>query len=129
MASRSRLRPNRDWIAAARQRKAERDRERKQVQREREELIGLLGSRCAVVGCAAEGGFNFDHVVGITWNIRSVNQRTRIRKIRAEWEAGVPIRLLCRKHSERHNPKCGRPLETSFHPLVPPPENLPVVPF
>lgn len=127
--STSRLRPDRDWIAAARQRRAERDRERKQVRREREELITLLGSRCAVVGCAVDDGFAFDHVVGITWNIRSVNQRTRIRKIRAEWEAGVPIRLLCRKHSERHNPKGGRPLDVAFHPLVAPPENLPVVPF
>lgn len=90
----------------------------------------LLGGRCAVATCTVDGNFAFDHVDGITWNIRSVNQRTRIRRIRAEWEDGIPVRLLCRKHNGMHNPKQGKPLVADFLPPVPPPPKKPAeVPF
>jgi hypothetical protein len=118
------------FVRKARQRKRARQREKDQVAKERAELISLLGGRCARKACGTDWNLCFDHVDGRDWKIRAVNQRTRVRRIRAEWERGVRIRLLCKRCNGKHKPSTKPLPPEECDPLVPPPPRRePDVPF
>lgn len=91
------------WVERAAQKEREKRWTRDWVWKQRQALIRALGGRCYVKACGSTEGLCFDHWKGRAWNIRSVNQKRRIIRIRREAAEGL-IRLLCRKHSTSHKP-------------------------
>ncbi len=51
--------------------------------------------------CGLENTLQPDHVNGKKWRVRSTNQVTRLLRYVAEWQAGEPFRVLCKKCNER----------------------------
>jgi hypothetical protein len=60
----------------------------------REDLIELLGGRCAM--CGQDWGLEVDHEDGKDWCAREENSRTRIRRYWQEYQRGVKLRALCK---------------------------------
>lgn len=57
------------------------------------EVCGALGSKTNPL-CP-------DHIDGKKWHVRSANQMTRLLRYIAEFQAGVALRILCKKCNER----------------------------
>lgn len=91
------------WVTRSAQKAQEKRWTRDWVWKQRQALIRVLGGRCYVKACSSTEGLCFDHWKGRTWQIRAVNQKRRIIRIRREAAEGL-IRLLCRKHSASHKP-------------------------
>ncbi len=51
--------------------------------------------------CTSTVDLQPDHVNGKKWRVRSTNQVTRLLRYVAEWQAGEPFRVLCKKCNER----------------------------
>lgn len=75
-------------------------------------LIARLGGRCVHVhpltGRKCSKSYlpilSIDHVEGRTWHPADFAWGKRIRRYWEEFEGGVKLRVLCRKHNSGHNP-------------------------
>lgn len=75
--------------------------EHKRAQEIRQELITLLGKKCAE--CGSKRKLEFNHVYNRTWTANHYNMYQRMLKIRKETQAGI-INLLCRTCNAAYRP-------------------------
>ena len=59
----------------------------------REKLIRDMGGKCVL--CGSKEKLEVDHKDGRTWDIKKLNRVMRVKRYRAEFEAGL-VRLLCK---------------------------------
>lgn len=75
---------------------------RKLYDARRTALFTKLGFKCAI--CGSTAGLSVDHEEGRVWNVRALNMYARMKEYCDEYERGVKLRLLCRKHSSGYRP-------------------------
>ena len=85
---------------------------REKYEKERDELVELLGGKCQ--WCGSNEKLEVHHDNGDRdWDLVKVSCLTRIRRYRKEYEAGVKMYLLCKKCHKREldHRHWGKPME------------------
>lgn len=93
------------------ERQRQRGREQAARRRIRKALIKALGGKCALCGKRDDllAGLRLciDHVEGRDWDVRAISSHARWARYWREFQAGVPLRLLCPSCSSGYHP--GKP--------------------
>jgi 5-methylcytosine-specific restriction endonuclease McrA len=76
-------------------------RQLRRYRRMREELLAELGGKCMV--CASEKKLEFDHPKGRDYRVEKLSPWMRIKRYRADLEAGN-LRILCSKCNKKYLP-------------------------
>lgn len=80
------------------------DYNKEQYYKDKEWLFKELGGVCAIAkrkNHICEGELQIDHIDGVTWVLNKVSSHIRIKKVIAEYKAGIRLRLLCKKANRR----------------------------
>jgi hypothetical protein len=81
----------------------------------RDELIRVLGGRCATRGCATPFDcLEIDHVDGVTWKHSAAGRATRHIRYAEEYRRGVRLQLLCRSCNGAKNQHRLKPFQERF---------------
>lgn len=75
------------------------------AQRKRDELIDLLGGKCAQENGSCRGALQIDHIYGRDWDTRKYSQKGRVIRYWREYREGLAtgrpiLQPLCGKHNK-----------------------------